>query len=154
MQYPHAGPRVPIAKRIRGTVLVVDDDAWLRSVVAEFLKDEGYAVIEAADAATGLRLAEQVQPDVILLDLALPMRAGLEVLHRLKECQPTREIPIIIVSAYAMLLVRDEAARAEGLVQKPFDLQELLARVNQVVRDAHPRFRLLPPTRESTSART
>ena len=96
-------------------------------------------------------MAEQIQPDVILLDLALPMRSGLEVLHRLKERQPTREIPIIILSAYAMLLVRDEATSADHLLEKPFNLKELLDHVNRVVRVAHPKFRLLPPTRESAS---
>jgi DNA-binding response OmpR family regulator len=130
-------------------VLVIDDDAWIRSIIADFLIDADFSVEQAADAASGLSLAEQVQPDVILLDLALPMRSGLEVLRCLKERQPTREIPIIIVSAYAMLLVHDGATRRDGLLQKPLDLKELLDQVNQVVRQAHPNFRLLPPTRES-----
>ena len=146
-QHLHARPRVPepIGNCSRGTVLIIDDDAWIRSVIAEFLTDADFSVEQAADGASGLSLAEKVQPDVILLDLALPMRSGLEVLQRLKERQPTREIPIIIVSAYAMLLVRDMVARADGLLQKPFDLKELLDQVNQVVRGADPRFRLLPP---------
>lgn len=133
---------------MRGKILVIDDDARLRSVIADFLTAQGYLVEQAGDGVTGLRLAEQFQPDVILLDLALPMRSGLEVLHRLKEREPTREIPIVIVSAYAMLLVRDQAARADHLLQKPFDLKELLDSVNQVIRAAHQKFRLLPPTRE------
>jgi two-component system phosphate regulon response regulator PhoB len=130
----------------RGTVLIIDDDAWIRSVIAELLIDADFSVEQAADSATGFSLAEQVQPDVILLDLALPMHSGLEVLQRMKEHHPTREIPVIIVSAYAMLLVRDKAARADGLLQQPIDLKELLNKVNQVVRGADPRFRLLPPT--------
>ncbi len=129
-----------------GSVLVIDDDAWIRSVIADFLTDEGYSVNEAGDGSTGLEIAEQLQPDVILLDLALPMRSGLEVLQRLKERQPTREIPVIIVSAYAMLLVRDAAGRADGFVHKPIDLKQLLDHVNRLVRQADPRFRLLPPT--------
>jgi CheY-like chemotaxis protein len=53
------------------------------------------------------------------------MRSGLEVLERLKERQPTREIPVIIVSAYAMMLVGDHAGRADGVVHKPIDLKQL-----------------------------
>ena len=133
---------------MRGKILVIDDDARLRSVIADFLTGQGYLVEQAGDGVTGLRLAEQFQPDVILLDLALPMRSGLEVLHRLKEREPTREIPIVSVSAYAMVLVSDHAARADHLLQKRFDLKELLDSVNQVIRAAHQKFRLLPPTRE------
>ena len=132
--------------RHRGNVLVIDDDEWLRSVMVDFLAEQGYTVEQAADGSAGLRLAEQLQPDVILLDLALPMRSGLEVLHRLKERQPTREIPVIIVSAYAMLVVGDPAAYGDHLLHEPLDLKALLDRVNQVVKEAHPRFRLLPPT--------
>ena len=134
-------PRIPH----RGTVLVIDDDECLRSVMVEFLAEQGYTVEQAANGSAGLRLAEQVQPDVVLLDLALPMRSGLEVLQRLKESQPTREIPVIIVSAYAMLVVGDPAAHRDHLLHEPLDLKVLLDRVNQVVKEAHPRFRLLPP---------
>ena len=51
----------------------------------------------------------------------------------LKEQQPTREIPIIIVSAYALLLLRDGLGRADGMIQKPFDLSDLLAKVREAV---------------------
>ncbi len=139
------GPVVVGAQCRRGTALIIDDDAWIRSVIAEFLTDEGYSVTEAADGSTGLHLAERLQPDVILLDLALPMRSGLEVLQRLNDRQPTREIPVIIVSAYAMLLGADRG-RANGLVHRPIDLRQLLDDVNGLVKQAHPRFRLLPPT--------
>ncbi len=146
MLQSHDGPSVRTSLDEHGTVLVIDDDAWIRSVMAEFLADEGYSVIQAGDGSSGLDLAERLQPDVILLDLALPMRSGLEVLQRLKEWQPTREIPVIIVSAYAMLLVGDHAGRADGVVHKPIDLKQLLDHVNVLVRQADARFRLLPPT--------
>jgi len=90
-KYSHARPSVSVSKRICGTVLVIDDDEWIRAVIVDFLTDEGFAVEQAADGTTGLRIAEEVQPDVIPLYLALPMRSGLEVLQRLKERQPTRQ---------------------------------------------------------------
>jgi DNA-binding response OmpR family regulator len=148
-----ARPSVTAARCKRGTVLVIDDDAWIRSVIADFLSTEGFMVEQAPDATSGLRMAELVEPAVILLDLALPMRSGLEVLQQLRDRQPTREIPIIIVSAYAMLLVGHEACRTGGVPRKPLDLKNLLARVNQAVRRAHPKFRLLPPTTESAGPR-
>ena len=125
-------------------VLVIDDDALIRAAIAEYLTNEGYSVDQAADGETGLWMAEQLQPDLILLDLALPMRSGLEVLKRLKEGRPTHDIPVIIVSAYATLLMRDQPARAEDVLHKPFDLQELLTRVNQVARQPQPI--VLPPS--------
>jgi CheY-like chemotaxis protein len=110
-------------------VLIVDDDIWIRSVMTEMLVAEGYAVAEASNGQTGLALAEQLQPAVIVLDLALPGRSGLEVLQDLKERQPTHDIPIVVVSAYALLLLGKDARRADGVIQKPFELAELLARV-------------------------
>jgi DNA-binding response OmpR family regulator len=127
-------------------VLVIDDDAWIRTVIAELLKDEGYTVEQAADGSTGLRMTVLIQPDIILLDLGLPMRSGLDVLLRLMAQQPTRELPVTIASAYAMLLVRGEAGRADRLMHTPFDLKELLGQVRQVVGQAHPDFPSLPPT--------
>jgi len=146
MRSLRAAPTTPEPGNPRGTVLVIDDDAWMRWLIADFLVDEGYNVELAADAGTGLCRAAQIQPDVILLELALPMRSSLEVLRRLKERQPASDIPIIVVSAYAMLLVRNTTARAEHLLQEPLDVKELLNRVNSVVKGAHPKFRLLPPT--------
>jgi two-component system, OmpR family, phosphate regulon response regulator PhoB len=147
MEYSHARPSVQVTRPIRGTALVIDDDQWIRSIISVALAEEGFLIEQASDGATGLRMADEVQPDLILLDLALPFRSGLDVLQGLRERQPTRDIPIIIVSAYAMLLIGDDLVRADRLLQKPFDLKELLNHVNQVVREAHPNFRLLPPTR-------
>ncbi len=99
--------------------------------MTELLVDEGYAVAEASNGQIGLELAEQLQPAVIVLDLALPGRSGLEVLQELKARRPTHEIPVLVVSAYALLLLGKDARRADGVIQKPFDLAELLARVEQ-----------------------
>ena len=114
-------------------VLVIDDDSWIRSLVAELLASEGFTVLEASDGVRGLKLAQERSPDVILLDLALPGRSGLEVLTVLKERQSTRKISVIVLSAYALLLAREGARRADGVIQKPFDLSDLLAQVRKAV---------------------
>lgn len=113
------------------TVLVVEDDPWIRSLMADLLAGEGYNVIQAPDGKAGLDMAGDTEPDVILLDLAMPEKSGLDVLHELKSSKPTRDIPVIVVSAYAMLMMGSDARRADGVIQKPFDLADLLAQVEQ-----------------------
>jgi two-component system, cell cycle response regulator DivK len=115
------------------TILVVEDDPWIRSLMADLLAGEGYAVVQAPDGKQGLELAKEQDPDVILLDLAMPEVSGLDVLHDLKSSNPTRDIPVIVVSAYAMLMMGSDARRADGVIQKPFDLADLLAQVSQAV---------------------
>jgi CheY-like chemotaxis protein len=70
-------------------------------------------------------------PDVILLDLAMPQRSGLQVLHALKRAAPTRDIPVLVVSGYALVLMNDHAPRVDGVIQKPFDVDVLLAQVKR-----------------------
>ena len=81
------------------TVLVVEDDPWIRSLMADLLAGEGYAVVQASDGKAGLEMAESNEPDVILLDLAMPEKSGLDVLHELKSSKPTRDIPVMVTFA-------------------------------------------------------
>ncbi len=113
------------------TVLVVEDDPWIRSLIADLLSSEGYNILQAPDGKAGLEVAQREDPDVILLDLAMPEKSGLDVLHDLKSSKPTQDIPVIVVSAYAMLMMGSDARRADGVIQKPFDLADLLATVRR-----------------------
>lgn len=121
------------AAKAQKTVLVVEDDPWIRSLMADLLAGEGYQVVQAADGKVGLSLAREHDPDVILLDLAMPEKSGLDVLHELKSSKPTRDIPVLVVSAYAMLMMGSDARRADGVIQKPFDLADLLVQVEQAL---------------------
>ena len=116
-----------------GVVLVVEDDPALRGMVVEFLKASGYEILEAADGEAGLDLATRHVPDVILLDLALPERTGEDVLRALKEDERTRHIPVLVISGYTRLLRQAEAERAAALLDKPFDPDELLAKVGHAL---------------------
>lgn len=116
-------------------ILVVDDDPTIRGMVADLLNNEGYAVLQAPDGAAGVALAEAHRPDLILLDLAMPRASGLEVLESLRRNDPTREIPVIVVSAYAPLLSADLREGATSVLQKPFAVDALLEEVEQVVSD-------------------
>jgi len=78
--------------RAQKTLLIVDGHDRLRCAIAHILSEAGYAVLEAASGAEGLRLAERHAPDGVLVDLAMPGRSGLEVLKELKQRDPTRDI--------------------------------------------------------------
>ena len=113
------------------TVLIAEDDAWTRALLMAILAEEGYAVTEAANGVEAIRLAKKHNPLVVLLDLALPRKSGLDVLWELKSAEATCDIPVIVVSGYALLLPGDDASLAECVIQKPFDLADLLARVDE-----------------------
>lgn len=114
-------------------ILLIDDDSGIRDVVRFALAREGFAVIEAEDGASGLRLAEKEAPDLIVLDIMMPELDGTEVCRRLRR---TSRVPIIFLSS------RDEEIdRVLGLelggddyVSKPFSPRELVARVRAVLR--------------------
>jgi DNA-binding response OmpR family regulator len=125
------------AKRI----LVVEDDVAIRRGVARTLERAGFAVAEAGDGVSGERLARSGEVDLVLLDLALPLRDGLEVLDGIRRADPT--VPVIVVTARG-----DEAQRVDGLrrgaddyVVKPFGTRELVARVEAVLRRSPERRR-------------
>jgi two-component system, OmpR family, response regulator MprA len=110
-------------------VLVVDDDAWLRAVLAELLLDEGYRVSEAASAAEALDCVGAEPPDVVLLDVALPHRSGLSVLDKLRSTDSTRAIPVVLVSGECDLFETGFASQATAALHKPLDVTALLERV-------------------------
>jgi len=118
------------------TVLVIEDDPWTRTITTALLAGEGFAVVEAKNGEEGLQLARQHAPDAVLLDLALPTKSGLEVLRELKGDQQTDSIPVIIVSAYGSLMNEQDASQAAGVVQKPFDYDELVGQVERATATA------------------
>jgi CheY-like chemotaxis protein len=127
----------------RKTVLVIEDDPWTRTVTTALLAGEGYAVIEAKNGEEGLAGAAEHEPDVVLLDLALPTMSGLDVLRELKRTSATAATPVLIVSAYASLIGEEDRQQAEAVIQKPFDCDELVGWVDQSARcvaDARVRY--------------
>jgi len=120
------------------TVLVIEDDPWTRTITTALLAGEGFAVVEAKNGEEGLKLARAHSPSAILLDLALPTKSGLDVLRELKDDQPTRNIPVIIVSAYGSLMNETDAHNAAGVIQKPFDYDDLVGQVERATRSLEP----------------
>jgi len=119
------------------TVLICEDDTNLRTLVRLALGD-GYRYYEAPDGPSGLELARRIHPDVIVLDLMLPGRSGLDVLTELRADEELAKTPVIVMSAWSH---SDEAAveaGADRFVPKPFDPDELRDAVLALLEDDGP----------------
>ena len=116
----------------RPRVLVVDDAAYNREVLVQNLEDE-YDMLEAADGATALALARAEQPDVILMDLSLPVIDGWDATRRLRLDPATAWIPIVAVSAHVMTgdEARALASGCDDYLPKPVDEAVLLVKVRE-----------------------
>jgi CheY-like chemotaxis protein len=118
-------------------VLVVEDDAWIRTFLRDVLVDAGCCVIEAADGRTGLQLVAQHAPDLMLLDLAMPEFTGVDVLRNLRCRARTRSLPVVILSAYTrVVLSADDASSVVRVLTKPVDEATLLATIRQSLNPA------------------
>jgi DNA-binding response OmpR family regulator len=117
------------------TILIVDDEADVRGLVREILTRAGYDVLEAADGQEGLRAFYADRPDLVLLDVSMPVLDGWDTLERIRELS---EVPVIMLTARGEELqrVRGLAAGADDYVTKPFGRQELVARVQALLRRA------------------
>jgi adenylate cyclase len=120
------------AREQQSRVLVVDDNASNRDVLARRLAREGHDVVTAENGAAALRLCDAQDFDLILLDLIMPEIGGYEVLQRLKASEATRHIPVIVISALDELdsVIRCIEAGAEDYLPKPFDPVLLRARID------------------------
>lgn len=112
-------------------VMVVEDDEGIRDALCDLLAAEGFEVVPAVNGADALqRLRNGPRPDVILLDLMMPVMDGEELLHHLKEEPPLAEIPVVILTADASVAGAAERLGARAGVRKPISLSELLSVVS------------------------
>jgi CheY-like chemotaxis protein len=120
-------------------VLIVDDEEEVRLSVGEFLETQGFVVVEAEDGEEALAKAFTEKPDLILLDLRLPKVDGYQVCQTLKGNPITSVIPIIMITALNTTpqKVKGIESGADDYVEKPFDLEELSARIKMVMRRQH-----------------
>ncbi|MBX3363656.1 MAG: diguanylate cyclase [Phycisphaeraceae bacterium] len=119
-------------------ILVIDDSPDVHRLLGARLKSEPIDLICAADGAMGLRMARELRPTVILLDIDMPGMDGFEVLRQLKDDTPTHDIPVIMLTG--MQSPQDKVTAfdlgAVDYICKPFDLTELRARVRSAVRSS------------------
>ena len=114
-------------------ILIVEDQEDNRAIMRDLLNTAGYNLIEAVDGEEGVRLAQSERPDLILMDIQLPILDGYEATRRIRSLAELKSIPIIAVTSYA--LSGDEAkalaAGCDSYVAKPFSPRELLAKVRE-----------------------
>lgn len=117
------------------TVLIADDDAKIRELLELYLTKEGFVVLQAADGAEAILKAQQLKPDLIVLDVMMPIMDGMEVCRQVRKFS---RVPVIMLTAR----VEDEdrimglELGADDYVSKPFNPRELVARVKAVLRRA------------------
>jgi DNA-binding response OmpR family regulator len=112
-----------------GRVLVVDDEPMVRETLGQFLSDEGYVVDLAVDGETALERVHAARPDAILLDLMMPGMNGRQFLQALRDQPAYASVPVLIMTAVHGLEVNLATLGASEVVEKPFNVEELLNKV-------------------------
>ena len=118
------------------SVLIVEDNARNLKLVRDVLGHAGYETLEASDAESGLALAREQRPDLVLMDINLPGMTGIEALAHLRADAGTAAIPVAALTAYAM---KDDRARIlaagfDGYLEKPVDVRALPAQVEALLK--------------------
>jgi len=121
-------------------VLLVEDEPAQREILRYNLVSEGYEVTMAENGDDALLLADEVKPDLVLLDWMLPGVSGIEILRRMKASRQTSEIPVIMLSARSeeMDRVRGLETGADDYMVKPYSVSELMARIRTQLRRTRP----------------
>ncbi len=114
---------------MKKTVLLIEDNAQNSYLTTFLLESQGFAVVSASDGAAGIKLAQQTLPDLILLDIQLPMMDGYAVARALRAIESLKLTPIIAVTSYAMVGDREKclAAGCNGYIEKPINPETFVA---------------------------
>jgi two-component system, cell cycle response regulator DivK len=120
------------------TLLIVEDNEMNRDMLSRRLQRRGYDILIATDGAEGLAAARERSPDLVLMDMSLPVIDGWEATRRLKSEEATRRIPIIALTAHAMSGDRQRAVDAgcDDFDTKPIELERLLEKIEQCLGQA------------------
>lgn len=115
------------------TILIVEDDANIRELLHLYLEQEGYHIESAQDGAEGLRVFRRVHPDLVLLDLMMPVMDGTQMIRELRTFSKT---PVIVLTAKGEVLDKVTLLElgADDYITKPFEMREVIARVRAVLR--------------------
>jgi two-component system cell cycle response regulator DivK len=114
-------------------ILIIEDQEDNRTILRDLLTAAGYELIEAVDGEEGVKLAQQEKPDLILMDIQLPVIDGYEATRRIRVISDLKLTPIIAVTSYALSgdEAKARAAGCDGYVTKPFSPRALLAKVRE-----------------------
>lgn len=118
-----------------GRILVIDDEPHILKLVSFSLERNGHEVFQAADGVAGIKIAAEEQPDLILMDVMMPVMTGYDALDRLKENPATCDIPVVMLSAKSQHYEQEEGLRRGALqyICKPFTPRDLAATVNTIL---------------------
>jgi CheY-like chemotaxis protein len=113
-------------------ILVIEDNDQNLYLVTVLLENSGHQVIPAHDGETGIRLADEDAPDLILLDIQLPVMDGYEVARRLRRLENVARIPIVAVTSFAMVGDREKAIAAgcTGYIEKPINPDTFISQID------------------------
>ena len=116
-------------------ILLVEDNEDNRTIYRTILEHAGYTVLECADGETAIRYARESRPDVILMDIAIPVIDGWEATRMLKADPETRAIPVLALTAQALMRNRERAKEIgfDGYLAKPIEPRRVLAEVESVL---------------------
>ena len=116
-------------------VLVVDDEIHIVYVVAIKLRNNGYEVITAGNGAEAFELVREEKPDIIVTDFQMPVMTGLELVKKLRQCEATKDIPVIMLTArdFAIEEEQKQDLQISELLSKPFSPRELLRSIEDIL---------------------
>ena len=117
------------------SILLVDDDTNNVTLLAEILGEKGYKMLTAENGKEAIKKAETIQPDLILLDIAIPGMDGLDILKQLKHFDQTKHIPVILVTGVLPEVPILNALKLNdvGYIAKPFIVEDLLKHIEQCI---------------------
>jgi CheY-like chemotaxis protein len=116
-------------------ILVADDEPDVRSLILALLEDEGYRVVVAANGRAAIEAVERGQPDLILMDIMMPLMDGREAVRRLRARPELATIPIVLMSAVTADALQPGV---QAFVAKPFDLDYLLWTIDHLLEESDP----------------
>ncbi|HSS70531.1 MAG TPA: response regulator [Casimicrobiaceae bacterium] len=120
------------------TILYVEDNEYNRKIVRQLFSASSYRLVEAHDGEDGVAVAQKELPSLILMDVQLPKMSGLDATRTLKADARTKDIPVIIITSFALSGDRERAAEAgaTNYLAKPYSPRELMTMVRQYLPDA------------------
>ena len=117
---------------MKSRILIVDDEPQIVQLIALRLKSNNFDVDGAYDGYQAVQMAKLKSPDLILLDIKMPLGGGIKAYETLKSMAPTSLIPVIFITAYPSTEVKKQVTElgAEGFISKPFNSAELIGKIN------------------------
>ena len=115
-------------------ILIVDDEKIVRALIRKILENEQYEVIESTNGYEAVESAKKENPDVILLDMKMPVMDGIETCRRLRADEKTKNIPILVITALGETKMEAIKAGVDDFINKPFDTEEVIIRVKSMLK--------------------